>query len=250
MPTRATPRASATPLPHDLLAGATVIVRNPALARATLTSVMTSVAQGMLTGCVPLLGAHVLGGAGRGALLLSCSAAAGVAANAVLARRPGRLVPDTVVRAAALVQAAALALAASCTPAALVAAALLSGLGEGPQLTALFAVRHREAPERLRGQIFTTGASLKITGFALGAAASGPAAGRSLPGTLLGAAGVAVLAVVAALALVPGGRRPAKVSPPGPAGTRRAPAPGTADAPGTPGTPDPPDARPDVPHRT
>jgi hypothetical protein len=55
-------------------------------------------------------------------------------------------------------------------------------------------VRHRETPEHLRGQVFTTGASLKISGFALGAALAGPAAARSLPGTLALAAGVQALA--------------------------------------------------------
>ncbi len=101
-------------------------------------------------------------------------------ANAVLARFPGAATPDTVIRVGALVQAAAPALAATGRPAVLVVAALVLGIGEGPQLTALFAVRHREAPVHLRGQIFTTGASLKITAFALGVAAAGPLATWSL----------------------------------------------------------------------
>lgn len=53
--------------------------------------------------------------------------------------------------------------------------------GSAPPRTASLisdlAIRHREAPQRMRGQIFTTGASLKITGFALGAAVAGPLAG-------------------------------------------------------------------------
>ncbi|KOG91966.1 hypothetical protein ADK38_00275, partial [Streptomyces varsoviensis] len=77
-----------------------------------------------------------------------------------------------------------------------VAAMVLAGIGEGPQLTALFAVRHREAPEGLRGQIFTTGASLKITAFAVGAGLAGPLAARSLPGALVTAAGFEVLAAL------------------------------------------------------
>ncbi|NEB10438.1 MFS transporter, partial [Streptomyces coelicoflavus] len=85
----------------------------------------------------------------------------------------------------------ALALAATGRPVALLVAALVLGVGEGPQLTSLFAVRHREAPEHLRGQIFTTGASLKVTAFALGVAVAGPLATWSLPGALLTAAGTA-----------------------------------------------------------
>ncbi|CAG7630139.1 MFS transporter [Actinacidiphila bryophytorum] len=196
---------------RDLAAGMRVIAGRPALARATFTSVVCCVAQGMLVACVPLLGAEVLGGAGRGAVLLSCTAVSGLAANAVLARFPLALAPDTIVRAGALVQAAALALAAAGGPAVLVVAALVAGVGEGPQLAALFAVRHRESPDRLRGQIFTTGASMKTTGYALGAAVAGPPAARSLTAALSLAAGVAALAALAAAvprAAVPRGDLP------------------------------------------
>ncbi|MFI9208511.1 MFS transporter [Streptomyces sp. NPDC053253] len=191
-----------------LAAGTRVILGSPSLARATLTSIASCVAQGMFAACVPLLGAQVLGGAGRGAVLLSCTAVAALATSAALARFPHSFAPNTLLRAGALVQAVSLALAATGGPAALVTAALVAGIAEGPQLTALFAIRHRESPEHLRGQIFTTGASLKITGFALGAAAAGPLTAWSLPGTLSVAAGTAALG-----ALVLGARRAASVDP-------------------------------------
>ncbi|MFF2900212.1 MFS transporter [Streptomyces sp. NPDC057966] len=186
-----------TSVASDLVAGFRAIVRRPPLARATLTSVVSCVAQGMLTACAVFLGEHVLGGAGRGAMLLSCAAVSALVANAVLARFPHLLAPDTIIWASALVQAAALVLATSEQPLLLVVAVLALGIGEGPQLAALFAVRHREAPEHLRGQIFTTGASLKITGFALGAAVAGPIATWSLRGALALAASVAVLGALA-----------------------------------------------------
>ncbi|MES9593829.1 MFS transporter [Streptomyces sp. NPDC094045] len=187
----------ATSVVGELAAGARVIVRRRSLARATLSSAVCCAAQGMLTACIALLGERVLGGASRGAMLLSCAAVSALAANAVLARFPRSIAPDTVIWAGALVQAGALALAASGRPAALVVAALMIGIGEGPQLAALFAIRHREAPEHLRGQIFTTGASLKITGFALGASVAGPVVNWSLPGALILAASVAALATPA-----------------------------------------------------
>ncbi|MFJ9675499.1 MFS transporter [Streptomyces sp. NPDC101221] len=198
LPARAgrVPGAQATSVAGDLVAGVRVIAGRPSLARATLTSSVSCIAQGMLTACIPLLGERVLGGAGRGAVLLSCVAISALAANVVLARFPRSVAPDTVIWASALVQAAALALAAWGQPVVLVVAVLIAGTGEGPQLAALFAVRHREAPEHLRGQIFTTGASLKITGFALGAAVAGPVAAWSLPGALALAAGVAVFAAL------------------------------------------------------
>ncbi|MFI1188450.1 MFS transporter [Streptomyces californicus] len=184
-----------------LLAGARIIASRPALARATLSSAVSCVAQGMLTACVPLLGERVLGGAGRGAALLSCAAVAALFATAVLARFPRVIAPGTAIWAGALVQAAALASAVTGSPSVLVAAALAMGCAEGPQLAALFTVRHREAPERLRGQVFTTGASVKITAFAVGAAAAGPLAARSLPAALLLGAAVAACAVPAYFAI-------------------------------------------------
>ncbi|MGA5638574.1 MFS transporter [Streptomyces cinereoruber] len=184
-----------------LAAGLRAVVRSPALARATLTSVVSCTAQGMLTACLALLGERVLGGAGRGAMLLSCAAVSALAANAVLARFPRAIAPDTLLWTGALLQAAAPAAAVPGHPTVLVAAAFVAGIGEGPQLTALFAVRHREAPERLRSQIFTTGAGLKITGFALGAVVAGPVAARSLTGALLLATGTAVLAALAFFAV-------------------------------------------------
>lgn len=195
--------ATARPAPMTGLvaSGVRAVLGSPPLARATLTSVLSCAAQGLMIACLPLLGERALGGAGFGAALLSGAALSALAANAILARHPRAVAPDTVLWAAPLLQAAALALAATGRPVALVVAVMAVGVAEGPQLTALFAVRHREAPDRLRSQVFTTGASLKITGFAVGAAAAGPLAGWSLPGALLVAAGTAALAAPAFFAV-------------------------------------------------
>ncbi|MCC8477637.1 MFS transporter [Streptomyces globisporus] len=201
-----TARSQAAPVTGIVTSGVRAIAGSRPLARATLTSVLSCAAQGMMIACLPLLGERAAGGAGFGAALLSCAALSALVTNAVLARHPHAIAPDTVLWAAPLLQAAALALAATGGPVALVMAVTVMGLAEGPQLTALFAVRHREAPERLRAQVFTTGASLKITGFAVGAAVAGPLADRFLPGALLIAAATAALAAPARFAVRPGGR--------------------------------------------
>ncbi|MFI7235622.1 MFS transporter [Streptomyces cyaneofuscatus] len=213
----ATPAGSAAasrpaPLTGLVTSGVRAVLGSPPLARATLTSVLSCAAQGLMIACLPLLGERALGGAGFGAALLSGAALSALAANAVFAHYPRAVAPDTVLWAAPLFQAAALALAATGRPAALVVAVVVVGVAEGPQLTALFAVRHREAPDRLRSQVFTTGASLKITGFAVGAASAGPLAGWSLPGALLVAAGTAALAAPAFFAVrtADGPARPAR----------------------------------------
>ncbi len=156
----------------------------------------------MLIACLPPLGERLLGGPARGVLLSAGAGAVALAAQTLLARRGGPARPDTVVAAGSAVLAAGYALTASAAagpgtavaPLVLALAAVLIGLGEGPQLTAVFAVRHREAPARWRGQVFTTGAGLELTGFALGAAAAGPLAQWSLPGALLPAAAVQLTA--------------------------------------------------------
>jgi hypothetical protein len=181
----------------------------------------------MLLVCCPLLGAQRLGDPARGALLITATAVASLTANAFLARRPrrrrpGRLRrgrPDTWVLASTLVIGVSMAAAAVAPGWLTLAAVGLGGVGEGPQLTALFAVRHRETPAHVRGQVYTTAASLKIAGLAAGAALAGPLAGWSVTGCLLIASGTELAA--AAAYLTTGFTRPRRrtpAPPPGPAG--------------------------------
>ncbi len=110
------------------------------------------------------------------------------------------------------------------------AAVALGGAGEGPQLTALFAVRHRESPEHMRGQIFTTAASLKIGGLAAGAALAGPLAGRSVTACLLVAAGFELCAAAAYVLIGPPPKAARPAPPPKaarPPGSTAVPAGGT-----------------------
>jgi MFS family permease len=192
-----------TPL-RQLAAGLAAIVRRRALLRATATSAVSYVGIGMLLVCCPLLGQARLGGEAHGALLIAADAAAGLAANALLARRSWRRPADIRVFASTLFLGVGVA-AIAITPGWLtMIPAVLIGAGGGPQLTALFEVRHREAPAGMRGQIFTTAASLKIGGFAVGAALGGLLAGWSVTGCLLIAAAIEVAA--AAVYLVHGRR--------------------------------------------
>jgi MFS family permease len=201
------PAALHPTLGRQMAAGFAVIVARRPLLRATVTSVVSYVGIGMLLVCCPLLGAQRLGGAARGALLISATAVASLTANAILARwpgpprrrRPGCSQPDTWVLSSTLVIGASMAAAAVAPGWLTLAAVALSGAGEGPQLTALLAVRHRETPAHLRGQVYTTAASLKIAGLAAGAALVGPLAGWSVTGCLLIAAGTQLVAAAAYL---------------------------------------------------
>jgi MFS family permease len=190
------------PAYRQVVAGFAAIVTRRPLLRATLTSVVSYAGIGMLLVCCPVLGAQRLGGSARGALLISAIAVASLTANSVLARWRPRGRPDVRVLASTLVIGTSMAAAAVAPGWLTMAAVALGGAGEGPQLTALFAVRHRESPEHMRGQIFTTAASLKIGGLAAGAALAGPLAGRSVTACLLVAAGIELCAAAAYL-LVP-----------------------------------------------
>ncbi|GHC80744.1 hypothetical protein GCM10007079_19910 [Nocardiopsis terrae] len=193
-------RPDPSPVLGELAAGVRAVLGKRALLRVTLVSTVSVTGTGMLVVSAPLLGQRLLGGAEHGAILLSVTAVASVLTNLFLARRPLPVRPDTVVLVCVLVQAVGVGcvLAAPSAPW-LVLAAIAVGAAEGPQLTSLFAVRHREAPERLRTQVFTTAASLKVSAFAAGAALAGPLADRS-PDLCLGVA--AALQVGAALAHV------------------------------------------------
>lgn len=170
--------------------GFRVLLDNHALRRATVASTVSCAGIGMVTVCLPLLGAAHLRGPGDGPLLLTVLAATSLVTNAVLARHPLPLSPDAVVCLSTLVLAVSSALATTAP----IPAAAIAGIGEGPQLTALFAIRHRETPEYVRAQVFTTAASVKITGLAAGAALAGPLAAWSLPCCLLAAAVLQLLA--------------------------------------------------------
>jgi len=198
---------------RQVAAGFAVIATRRRLLRATLTSVVSYVGLGMLLVCVPVLGAHRLGGAPRGALLISAMAAASLIANALLARWPPRAEPDAGVLVSTLVIGASLAATAIAPGWLTVLAIAVGGAGEGPQLTSLLAVRHLQTPEHMRGQVYTTGASLKIAGFAAGAALAGPLAGRSVTTCLLVAAGFQLCAAAAYLLAGSGGRAPAETPP-------------------------------------
>ena len=178
--------------------GSGLLASRPLL-RATVTSVVSYVGIGMLLVCCPVLGAQRLGGPARGALLISAIAVASLIANTILARRPGRGQPDVWVLASTLAIGVSMAAVAVAPGWLTLAAVSLAGAGEGPQLTALFAVRHRETPASMRGQVYTTAASLKIAGMAAGAALAGLLAGRSVTSCLLVAAGTELCAAAAYL---------------------------------------------------
>ena len=193
--------ATTHPLGAALRAGLAHLAGTPVLRGVTVTSSLAMGAQGLLPIAFPLLSERL--GAGRGAAgYLFAAQEVGAIAGALLAVRVAaswhaeRLVMGGTLLVAA--GTAGLALAPSFPAAVAVAAAI--GLAAGPAFAALFAVRQQWSPDPLRGQIFTTGASLKIGAYAIGAAVAGPTlAGIGPRGAVATTAGVELLAVLTGL---------------------------------------------------
>lgn len=187
---------------QDVVAGFRAIVANRALLRITLLSVVSYLGIGMLWVICPLIGLKHFGNAGFGGVMMSVLSVGALAATAAYAKWPTKYSPDTIAFATTLVLASAmLVLALAGNVVTVLFAMLIAGLADGPQLAAVFAVRHREAPERYRSQVFTTGASLKITAAAVGAALAGNLAVNSLQRTIIIAGIMQVLAAATFLVI-------------------------------------------------
>jgi MFS family permease len=186
------------------------LARTPVLRGVTVATAVGMLGSGLLTLALPFWAEQL--GAGRAAAgYLWAALEAGAIAGALAAARPAAAWPPQRVVLAGLglygLGVAAWPLAPS-FPAALALVAL-AGLVEGPAFAATFATRQRWSPPALRGQIFTTAASLKLGAFAVGSALAGPAVGRAgVGGVLVAVAALQLLAV--ALGAAAGARSPAQ----------------------------------------
>ncbi len=182
----------------DLRAGVTAIVRSAPLASGTAVSCMTFLGVGILVAAAPRIGEDRLGTPAAGAALLAVVAVAALAANVAVARRSHLDRPLLVVAWSTGLIGVGLALLLIDDPLSAAVGAVVIGVGDGPQLAALIALRHRESPARLRTQVFTTGASLKITSSGIGALACAPLLESGLTAPLVVACGACLAATAVA----------------------------------------------------
>jgi predicted MFS family arabinose efflux permease len=196
------------PLHADLVRGLRAIAERPALLAATVATMLSSAGFAGFVVASPLVGERLAGSAAAGTVLLSALAVGSLLGAGALARCPWPGAPESLLVASTALLGFAFAVIATADAfALLVAAAFVAGEAEGPQLAAVFQVRHREAPEALRSQLFTTAASVKMSAFAAGSAATGALAVHSVTACLLAAAGAQALAIAAVAALTARGRR-------------------------------------------
>ncbi|MET0479546.1 MAG: MFS transporter [Actinomycetota bacterium] len=185
------------PLATAIRQGLAHLARTPVLRGVTVATAVGMGGTGLLTLALPFWAERL--GAGRaGAGYLWAALETGAIAGALAPARPTAAWPPQRVVLAGLglfgLVLAAWPLAPS-FPAALALVAL-AGLAEGPAFAATFATRQRWSPPSLRGQIFTTAASLKLGAFAVGSALAGPVLSRAdVAGTLVAVGTIQLLAV-------------------------------------------------------
>jgi MFS family permease len=178
------------------------LLRTPVLRGVTVTTTIEFGAQGLLPLALPLLCEQL--GAGRAAAgyLYAAIEIGGIVGAFLAVRLAARWRAERIVLGGTALTAlgtAGLAVVPNLPLAMVVAAA--TGLAVGPSFAALFAVRQEWSPTWLRGQIFTTAASLKVGAFAVGAALAGPAAAAfGTRGAILLTAALGLVGVPAGLA--------------------------------------------------
>jgi predicted MFS family arabinose efflux permease len=184
-----------TPLAAAIRQGIGHLARTPVLRGVTVATAVGMGGAGLLTLALPFW-AQRLGVGRAGAGYLWAALEAGAIAGALAAARPAAAWPPQRVVLAGLGLFGLVMTTWPLAPSFPVALALvaLAGMAEGPAFAATFATRQRWSPPALRGQIFTTAASLKLGAFAVGSALAGPAVDRAGVG--------ATLVVVAALQLL------------------------------------------------
>ena len=196
------------PLAAAVRQGLSHLARTPVLRGVTVATAVGLGGSGLLTLAMPFWAERL--GAGRaGAGYLFAALEAGAIAGALAAARPAASWPPQRVVLAGLGLFGLVVTAWPLAPSfgAALALATLAGMVEGPAFAATFTTRQRWSPPALRGQIFTTAASLKLGMFAIGSALAGPALGVAEVSGLLVAAGAVQLLGVA-LGFATGARDP------------------------------------------
>ncbi|GAA3454314.1 MFS transporter [Dactylosporangium matsuzakiense] len=185
---------------EDLRAGFRAIAVSPPLLAVTAATCLATFGNGMLPSIAVLLGvAH--GHPAGGGLLVTAVGVGALAGSLAVARWPVRVAAHRVVFGCL----AAIGVLLAVVPlvpawAAVVAVFAVAGLFDGPLFTSVLQVRAEQSPPRVRTQVFTLGAGVKLTAAAAGAAVAAGVVGRplwvlvlALAGSQLAAAGVGVL---------------------------------------------------------
>ena len=183
-------------LRKDLVAGLVTVWRVPELRAITTSTTLAFVGLGGL-GATAVLLAAAQGSPGAGGLLMTAFAVGALVGSLVVARWWPAVYAPRLASCCLLGLGLALAAAALTDRWPLgVALFALAGVAEGPLLSATLRIRADHSPPASRPQVFTTGAGLKISAAACGAALVGLTSEALSPGTLLLGLAVTQLAAI------------------------------------------------------
>ncbi len=160
-------------LRDDIREGLRALFSVPALRRTTIITVLGFAAQASFFVLAPVVAESRFDGLGYAGLIIGAFAVGGALSALWFTHRPV-VRPDRAVIVSTIISGGALLLfGASPAPWGVLIGAFVMGAAEPPGVSAMFRVRVREAPAHVHGQVFTTSATLRITGFAIVTALSG-----------------------------------------------------------------------------
>lgn len=170
---RRSPDQHTTRLRADIREGLHVLFSRPSLRRTTIITVLGFAAQASFFVLAPVLAESRFDGLAFAGVIIGAFAVGGAISALWFTHRPV-VRPDRAVIATTLISGVALlGLGLSSAPAGVLIGAFVMGAAEPPGVASMFRVRIREAPTHVHGQVFTTSATLRITGFAIVTALSG-----------------------------------------------------------------------------
>lgn len=203
------------PLAAAMRAGLRHLATTPPLRGATVATVLGHGAVGLLSTGLPAHLASLDLDEDLAGVVWAVFEAGAIAGIVALRRHLPRWRPERVIFT--LLPLYALALAAWPLPSgfgALLALVFLGGVVDGPVLTATMTARQRYTPDDLLGQVSTTGAGLKVGGYAVGAATGGAlVAGGVAPAAVIALVAAGQLVAAGVGALTTRSRHPVRVSP-------------------------------------
>lgn len=170
---RRSPEHRTSHLREDIREGMHALFSRPSLRRTTIITVLGFAAQATFFVLAPVLAENRFDGLGYAGVIIGAFAVGGAISALWFTHRPV-LRPDRAVIATTLLSGAALlGLGLAPTPVGVLIGAFVMGAAEPPGVSSMFRVRIRESPTHVHGQVFTTSATLRITGFAIVTALSG-----------------------------------------------------------------------------
>jgi MFS family permease len=186
-----------------------VMWHSVSLRRSTILGTVSFTAIAFLVVAAPVIGTDLAGDAGFGAFLLTSIATGALIGTLLLAKRPLRVRGPGTIAFGSTVVLAVLLLGLSLSPTIAIAYGIgfLFGAMQAPQLTAIFQVRDRESPTKVRSLVFVASASLRTGSFAVGSLAAGALLVFGWRWVIVGAAILELLALVIGLIFAPKHRR-------------------------------------------